>query len=274
MTIEVPFQLELDGGDATHHAIPAYDGFTSLAGFSLSLSLVSNYIETGKIRRRGEFTGRSAVKAFALEEGSVLSKFKVYLNGISALGEGVILSPEVGRDFLYDTFKRTIDRNLGIEPQAQTEELRRLERTRGGDLEALVAATEPSIKQAHSVIGDGARVMNIFGGSHQIGSFTPTTKQYVEGFYFDNTVKIRDFSVASFNVNTGHGGVFDNEIGRVVPIAMKTDILRRIRRIMSWGLDRYANGTGETVTLHYTTVLALDDTVKKYIIIGASRPGA
>ena len=273
MLVEVPFQLELDGGDASFHAMPAYDGYTSLAGFSLSLSLVANYIETGKIRRRGDFTGRSAVKAFALEEGSVLSKFRVYLDGISALGTSAQIAPEAGKALLYDTFKRTIDRNLGIEPQPQTAELRHLERTRGGDLEALVAATEPSVRQAHSVIGDGAKVMNIFGGTHQIGSFTPVTKHYVEGFYFDNTVKMRDFSVASFNVNSGHGGVFDNEIGRVVPFAMKADVLRRVKPIMSWGLDKYANGTGETVTLRYTTVLALDDTVKKYLIQAATRPG-
>lgn len=271
MFAEVPFEIQLDGGDASHHLLPAYDGYTALAGFSLSLSLITNYVETGTIRRRGEFVGRSAVKAYAISEGSVLSKFKVYLESIGGFA-GLNLSPSDATALLHDTVKRTIDRNLGIEPNPQTNSLKYLERTRGGDLEALVAATEPSIRQAHSVIGDGARVMNIFGGSHQIGSFDIGTKQYVEGFYFDNTIRQRDFSVASFNANSGHGGVFDNDLGRVVPFAMKTEVLRKVRPVFSWGLDQYANGTGEKISVKYTTVLALDDTVKKYQVIGATRP--
>lgn len=41
--VEIPFKVQFEGGEAAQHRVPAYDGYTSLAGFALTLSLVSNY---------------------------------------------------------------------------------------------------------------------------------------------------------------------------------------------------------------------------------------
>jgi hypothetical protein len=133
----VPFRLKLRGGDAEHHELPAYDGYMALAGFAWTLSLVTNYAETGQIRRRGTFEGRSSVKARVITDGSVVADFIANLSQNSELNS-VLTGIGIGltTNFLYDLLKRTINRNVGVEIAHQTDELNKLERTRGGDLEA------------------------------------------------------------------------------------------------------------------------------------------
>lgn len=272
MAFDIPFTVNLDGGDASSHQLPAYDGYMALAGLSLSLSLITNYVETGKIRHRGDFYGRSALKTGPLQQGSVVAEFVAQLAQVGALGTAGI-SAAAGSKFLYDVVKRTLDRNLGIEPTIQTDELAFLERRRGGDLEALVAAVEPSVRQSHSIIGDGAKVLNVLGGTHKLSTYDIKTKEYVEGTYEDKTIVEKDVSVSSFNVNSGHGGVFDFDLGRVVPIQLTKDTLDRAKGVLSWGLDQYANETGKRVSLKYYSILALDDRIKKYIVVDADIPG-
>jgi hypothetical protein len=53
----VPFRLVLTGETADEHQFQGYDGYMALAGFAWTLSLVSNYVETGEVRHRGDFPG-------------------------------------------------------------------------------------------------------------------------------------------------------------------------------------------------------------------------
>ncbi|RYF31947.1 MAG: hypothetical protein EOO38_31335, partial [Cytophagaceae bacterium] len=57
------FQLKLTGGLADRHEMEGYDGFNALASSAFALSLVANYVETGKIRHKGDFKLRHAVHA-------------------------------------------------------------------------------------------------------------------------------------------------------------------------------------------------------------------
>lgn len=272
--VDVPFSLRITGDQADFHELQAYDGFSSLAGFSLTLALVTNYVETGQIRHRGNFEGRSLVRATPIQEGSIVTDFVVRL-AKAAVGESLVNSPEAAAALLLDVTKRTIDRNLGIAPEPKTQALQQLEASskEAGALEALVAATEPSVKQTHNIIGSGAKAVDIFGGTRRLGIYDDKTKAYVNGTEIGRNVIIKDVSVASFNVNTGYGGVFDFDLKRVVPIAVNRDTLATAKSVLTWGINQYANGTGATVSLTFRPILALDGTVKKYLVIDAAIPG-
>src|SRR5580704_3921666 len=86
----IPFRLKLTGDTADQHQFQGYDGYMALAGFAWTLALVTNYAETGKIRQRGEFLGREAVRANAPAEGSIIADFTVWLeqNPAQILGLG------------------------------------------------------------------------------------------------------------------------------------------------------------------------------------------
>jgi hypothetical protein len=271
----IPFSLQLEGDDAEEHQLQAYDGYMALAGFAFTLSLVTNFVETGKIRHRGDFPGRGAVKAETTRPGSVIVPYVVELVQnpvVLTIAGGLTLN--VASNVLYDLMKRVIGRNLGEEVEAKSPQAAEIIERRGGDVEALVAAVEPSVRQTHSAIGNSSQVINIYGGAHVINKYNADTKRYVTQSVEDEVVREKLFSVASFNANSGHGSVFDFDLGRTVPIKLSKATLRANRAVLSWGLNEYANRTGRNVRLRYTRLLALDGTPKKYIIIEAEIPPA
>lgn len=273
MSFHIPFSLELEGDDADAHQLQAYDGYMALAGFAFTLSLVTNFVETGKIRHRGDFPGREAVKAELTRPGSVIVPFVVELAQnpvLLTIAGGLTLN--VASNVLYDLMKRVVARNLGEEVEPTTPQLEEVLASRGGDVEALVAAVEPSVRQTHSAIGAGSQVINIYGGKHVINRYNRETKAYVTQSVEDEKLREKNFSVASFNANSGHGSVFDFDLGRTVPIKMTKASLKNNRAVMSWGLNEYANRTGKNIAVKYTRLLALDGTPKKYVIVEASIP--
>ncbi|TKT72976.1 hypothetical protein YH63_016965 [Afipia massiliensis] len=265
----VPFRLKLTGDTADQHQFQGYDGYMALAGFAWTLALVTNYAETGKIRQRGDFLGRDAVRASTPTEGSILADFTVWLqqNPAEVLGLGGATASLL----LYDLVRRVISRNLGQDDSHQTPLLTQIIRRRGGDIEALVARVEPAIRQTHAVIGKGATRMQILGGHNIINTYNENTRDYVRLNIEDNQELEKDFSIAAFNVNSGYGSVFDNELGRTIPISMSREVLRRVSSIFTWGLDQYANKTGGRVSMRYTRILAMDGTPKRYIVLTAKR---
>jgi hypothetical protein len=273
MTELVPFRLRLTGDTADQHQFQGYDGYMALAGFAWTLALVTNYVETGKIRQRGDFLGRDAVRASAPTEGSIIADFVVWLQqnpaqvlGLSGASVGVAAST-----FLVDLVRRVIARNLGQNDSAQTPLLTQLLARRAGDVEALVAKVEPAIRQTHTVIGNGAKTMQILGGHNIINTYNEKTRDYVKLDMEDQQVSEKNFSVAAFSVNSGYGSVFDNDLGRTVPISMSKEVLRNVSQIFTWGLDQYANKTGGKISMRYSRILAMDQTPKRYIVLTAKR---
>lgn len=271
----VPFRLKLTGDTADKHQFQGYDGYMALAGFAWTLALVTNYTQTGRIRQRGDFPGRDAVQAIAPAKGSIIADFTVWVQqnpgqvlGLGSVGVGAGIGASA---FLYDLMQRVIARNLGQESQAETPLLTRLLEARSGDVEALVAKVEPSIRQTHAVIGHGAQKMQILGGHNIINTYDEDTRDYVKLNVEDDRIREKDFSVAAFNVNSGYGSVYDKDLGRTVPISMSKDVLRTVSSIFTWGLDQYANKTGGRVSMKYTRILAMDSTPKRYIVLSAER---
>ncbi len=277
MVEKVPFRLKLTGGTADQHQFQGYDGYMALAGFAWTLALVANYSETGKIRLRGDFPGRAAVRASAPTRGSIIADFTVFLQQNPALVFGVggaSLLGATASSFLYDLLGRVIARNLGKDTSPQTPLLSQLITRRGGEIEALVARVEPAVRQTHGVIGNGVAQMEILGGFNIINTYDEDTREYVRQSINDPVVRDGLFSVSAFNVNSGHGSVFDRELGRVIPISMSKEVLIRSGSVFTWGLDQYANKKKGNIEMKFTRVLAMDDTPKRYIVLSAAKLAA
>lgn len=268
----VPFRLKLTGGTADEHQFQGYDGYMALAGFAWTLSLAANYADTGKIRQRGEFDGRHAVRAKAPEEGSVIADFFVLLQNNPVEIFGPVVGAVGGTVLLSSLVRRVISRNLGED--SRDEALAQLLASRSGDVEALIAISEAPIRQAHSVIGNGAEKIDISGGINIINTFNKDTKEYVKQSIEDNTEITKKFSVSAFNANSGYGSVFDENLGHVVPFSMNQERLRKFRPVFSWGLDQYSNKTGGRISATFTRILAMDGRPKRYVIVRAERIAA
>lgn len=260
----VPFELRLTGSTADRHRFEAYDGFTAMAGFARVLTLTTHYVETGKIRQKGDFRGRHSVLASVPSEGSMRFPFLAALAENPAVALGVASASTA----LIALTRHVIRQNVGAE-SSDDDVMETVLANHPGDVAALVAISESPIRQAHSVIGHGADEIEILGGANLIGQFNYKTDAYVKEDVWDDDEIIRRVTVPSFNVNSGYGSVFDPEIGRVVPIQMHKAILDQYRTTFSWALDEYANGTGKGLEIRFTQILSLDGRPKKYQILGA-----
>ncbi len=266
------FSLRLTGGDAERHFFEGYDGYNSLAGFAWTLSLVANYVETGKIRQRGDFIGRHVVKGTLPKEGSVVADFLVLLSQhpkevFGAVGAGS------GSALMYALVKRVINQNLGDSSDDVSSVLAELGERREGDIDTLVAISEPAIRQTHAVIGNGASKIEIIGGTNLINTFDHSTEEYVKAEIKDDEIICKQVNVSSFNVNSGYGSVFDFDQGRNIPIAMTRDVLRETAEVFSFGLDAYARRANHQVKVCFKRVLAYDGKPKRYQIISAEKEG-
>jgi hypothetical protein len=192
----------------------------------------------------------------------------------SVLGIAGTVTLNMASNLIYDVVKRVIGRNIGKDDQPQSDLMKQLLGRRDGDIEALVAATEPSVRQSHSVIGNGAQIINIYGGSNVINKYDQATREYVVQNVEDREVHRNTFSVAAFNANSGHGSVFDFKLGRTIPIGMSREILREVSSVFSWGLDQYANRTDTHVSMKCWRILAMDGTPKRYVVVGAEKTDA
>lgn len=265
MAKAVRFNVTLQGSAADRHIFQAYEGFNSFAGISWTLTLVANYLETGRVRHKGNFQARDAVIATAPKGGSVVVDYIVNLASDPSIvfGSGVTVGSTV---LMRSLVQRVLSRNVG--GNSADSSLDPLLRRRGGDIEALVAATEPSVRQAHDVIGNGARQLSVTSGIN-LAKFNKKTKEYVRSTKDEGVAKTRHFTVTGFYGNSGHGSVFDKNLGRNVPFDMRAATLKRCGPVFSWGLDQYTNDTGQTVEITFTRLLAMDGTPKKYRIIDA-----
>lgn len=272
MTETASFQLRLTGDLTDEHKFQAYDGFSSLAGVAWTLSLVTNYVETATIRHRGNFVGRHAVLATPMRPGSLIADFSVLLQTNPGAVFGIALSGATASSLLYGLVHRVVTRNLGDSEQSLNQETKVLVEKKRGDVEALVAMTEPSLRQAHEVIGNGAEQIDWVAGFNTIAVLDGASKEYIKGSVYEDIVIEREVSVNGFYGNTGHGSVYDGAEGRVVPFGMSVDTLRAMGAIFSWGLDQYMNKTGKKIRIHFTRVTATNGRTKRYKVIHASIP--
>ncbi len=261
------FQLHLTGGLANKHQLEGYDGYRALASAAFAISLVSNYVETGKVRHKGEFAMRHAVRARPIRQGSLIADFEVPVS--DKIHESHGISGGTAKALLYGLMKFVIRSNIGTEAPILNPETEIAINNQGGNVAALVSAAEPSLRTSHDVIGDSATTVNWIGGINSIAQFDQASKNYMKDTIPENILLNKNVAVSGFLGNSGRGLVFDKDLGRNVYVTMNVETLGRVGTVFSWGLDEYMNRTGNLINIGYTRMIATDGRTKRYVIKNA-----
>jgi len=272
----VLLDVNFSGGLADAHRLPAYDGAKSLEGITRSLLIISNFLVEGRVRHR-EF-GRVPLtfNIVAQQPGSFQTIFEIAYT--TAVIGGPILQEVVtsaASELLADLIRTTVKRATGRDDGSPSPEFIRLDRERGGDLEALVDAVEPALRQSHTVINHG--VTNITINNYNYPSLPMArldrdTKGYMWDNVIDDAVRIKRFSIASFNANQGTGRAFDLEEGRSIPFRLAPDVDRQTVETLLNSIAHYTrrrrlgDNLASAIVILYTCVLSVDGRVKKITI--------
>ncbi|MBY5420824.1 hypothetical protein [Rhizobium leguminosarum] len=179
---------------------------------------------------------------------------------------------------LYDLFKVVYRRVTGGNEEAIPASVQELEAERGGDVAALIEAVEPSVRLGHNVINHGVMNINLnvqAAAPAPIVQFNPQTKQYMWESVINNDIRLKLFSMASFNANQGTGRAFDLEEGRSVPFELGPDVDRLSVDTLLGSISSYTrrkrlgDDLRSAVAVMYTSVEAADGRIKKIRILAA-----
>ncbi|WP_323785103.1 hypothetical protein [Thalassovita sp.] len=205
---QIELVVSLAGGKSDTHQVPAFTALDSAHAMSQALMMIIYFAQTGEIRRRNFKdldlqldlkTTRPGSYEFVFE----FSQFAPYL--IEAYGSGLANAS-------WKLIETVFNRATGLSGSKEIEEAEDDGRINAGDLGALIQATEPSVRRAHSAINHGSSNINIFvTGDDNTINLDAESKEYMYESIFNDETRSQRFLVTSFDGRNRTGRLFDLE---------------------------------------------------------------
>lgn len=198
--------LSLTGEAITSGRLQPYTALDSLAGSSQSITMITHFAQTGKVRRRNFKDIAVPVYFVGSRDGSIEIIFEI----------GEFAGELIVSGLLFELIKRVYRRCTGEEHyEVIDEEKDTLPESviESGDYEALVQAVEPSIRRGHTIINHGAKKINIYidGDKGQSVSLDKDTKEYMYADVFNEELRVQRFMITSFDGRAKSGRAFNLE---------------------------------------------------------------
>jgi hypothetical protein len=264
------FRVKYEGLYADQHLLPAHEGTMSIHGIARSLTLVTTYLSTGKVRKHAPFESPVGLFLKPARAGSFDTIYQLVAHPDLKVVIGD-LTIGVSAALIYDAIRVVFSRVTGTAAEPQTKSAERLFRQRPGDIAALEDAVEPSLREAHRVIGTGSNNIVIFGNHNQI-VFDRGTKDYITQSIMSEELESKEVSIASYHANNKSGRVYDFEFSRTIPFSLSSRAPKASALAIARSLTQYVGGQESKVLITYRKILAPDGKVKKYIIERATKP--
>jgi hypothetical protein len=198
----------LQGEESDFHSVPAFTALESAFAISQSLMMIVHFARSGEIRRRNFKDLDLDLNLKTTREGSFefvfeFSQIAPYI--ADAYGKGLANAS-------WKLIETVFNRATGLKGAEEIEEAESDGRINAGDLGALVQATEPSIRRAHSAINHGSANINVFinGDGNKI-VLDRESKEYMHESIFNDETRSQRFLVTSFDGRNRTGRLFDLE---------------------------------------------------------------
>lgn len=262
-----------DGDLASEHKLPANEASQSIYGITRSILIPTNYLFEGRVRRRRFDPHHFQVNIIAQRPGSFETVYEILFDPAVLTAAGAI-GAGVAANFLSDFITSLVKRATGGSASDRIEELEHSQALNSGDLAALVDAIEPSMRMAHVTIEQGAQIIQI-SGDNNIVNLNSATKRYVNHTVRNDEIRIRLFSVASFNSNTGYGRIYDSEERRTIPFQIPADFDANSVSALLHSFSNYArrrllgDENASLIAMTYRTIEDAEGTVKKILPVKA-----
>lgn len=241
-----------------------YDGSATLFGLAKTFLISSHFLVNEKVTFHAP--AARGVRCFlgTSKPGSWEQIVQIVLdNKEFALG----VAGAVSKDILKDFTKVVLTHGIGRPAKAATKYVRDLLRRRGSDFDALKEATEGPLRDAHRTIRDPRTNVRLATSDGQrVATFDVETKRYVTEVVVDTTHQEVSGTIASYNVNTRRGRIYDVRLGRTVPFELDKNLARDARLTITWSLDQRNNGRPGDVIAVVIRELTINDEVRRYRI--------
>ncbi|WMS42169.1 hypothetical protein RDV64_19190 [Acuticoccus sp. MNP-M23] len=269
MSENLYLRLKYTGDDARRHVLPAYYAGESLAGFSRIAEIALYYAAHGVVRYRRPRSEFFSIYVHPPRAGS----FESFLEIAGNLGGFTLLSgvpASLVAAATYDVLKYTLLRVTGRDAKPPLDVLAQPLSPHSANIEAVIDAVEPSARRFQNVIGDGANKIYVINAHGSTINFNDETKSYVNHSQNNREVRGKVFSVHSFNVNSGYGRVYDQELRRSIPFQIQETANPKTKSIIARSLNQYANEQESWINLTFTSIDGPRGRPKKILISNAN----
>ncbi|MBN9888343.1 hypothetical protein [Salipiger abyssi] len=266
--------VKLTGGLSETHSVPAFTALDSAHGISQALMMTVHFAQTGEIRRRNFKDLSTRVELKSIQAGSfefvfVFSQLAPYL--VDAYASGLANAS-------WKLIETVFNRATGLSGNSEIEEAESDGRINAGDLGALIQATEPSIRRAHSVINHGSSNINIFvnGDKNKI-ILDSESKEYMHENIFNDETRSQRFLVTSFDGRNRTGRLFDLELEQAFTFDLLNEADRKSLTVIADAAHAYALRQKGKFDEHmeavcaFTSVDAPDGRQKRLKVFAAAR---
>lgn len=249
-------RIKFEGAEADDHRLEAYEGIKSLEGLIRVARIATHYAATGEVRFRAPYSSLLEAQISQIRNGS----FEMLFDYASRMVDQVASSQ--AKTKAEALFNFLVKRGTG---QVEGEDLHVEGITiPSGDIAAMAEASESALKSAHRWIDQDDKTISVIDGDEST-QLNTGTKEYVEEEII-GPEDIRDVSVAAMNVNSRNGRVYLFDEYRTVPFYVHKEARPRTVRNLSRFLPKYADKTGETVSIRYRPIRHIDGRIKRLII--------
>lgn len=259
----INFKISYHNGDASDGRLDMYDASVSLQGFAKALSITTHaLLNEGEIRKKGNRIDGAKIYINPSRKGSFEELITIVVANQEAIGASVVAAA------FYDLVKWTWSKTLDLAYEPETPHVRKLQERIEPFIGDMEEALEIPLEQAHRPIkkfDDMTIVLKRQKAGEVITMNTETLKS-VSLQTDSNIISGITGNVTRYNILSGIGRLYDDELERTVPFMIHDDVTSRQKQLLTWSMHHAQNGDGGKLDFEVKRVRTAKGVIKRYLV--------
>ncbi len=269
---ELNFKISYTGGSADQGLLDIYDASVSTNGLARALSITTHaFINEGQIRKRAERVTGAKVYLHPPRKGSFEELVTIVFTDpvVQSIGASVIAAA------FWDFVKWTWSEAVGQQHEPETPFVRRLEDRVEPLIGEIGIALESPMASLHRPIENAAN-MEISISRPKVGEIVrlnQATMAYVNILDEEDPEDGIIGNVTKYNILSGYGRIFVDELDRTVPFDLDADISPDEKELLTRSSHDRNRGLDGKISLRASRVLTGRGELKRYKVFGVEWVG-
>lgn len=265
MTKRTVVTLRYEGQEADNGELNLYDSAESLKGLALTLGRIAHsFVNGNRLQKRGAHPHNADVFHVAAKKGCFEQVAEVEFQ--QAIVD--FMGPRKVVWNFWDYLNYTVSTAIGEDYEPTTEYVKQLAESDSSPFEEVAETIEEPLKRLHRPIIKNSVFTAAFVREDQEQIiFNMDSADYVETSDINDALEHFTGQVTRYNLNTGHGRVYVDELRRIIPFKIPNfDVNQIAHRAATASMNDKANRVGGERTLVAQRVTNAPGTTKRLIV--------
>jgi hypothetical protein len=259
-------------GDAEQGRLELYEAGRSIQGLARAVHISTHaLLNNGDVRSHGNRTQGAEVYIQPSQRGSFVELVNVVIDNAFVVGIG---GSVVGNAF-YDMLGYAWNNAVGRETQPQTPYVRNMAARRQELAEELAASLEAPLEEFHRPVKrqEEMQIQLARTRGQEIIRLDNNTRTYVSTRARGDTIPRVLGNVTRYNILSGFGRFYEDEIGETVPFNLDGELPAREVQLISWSLDQANRGQDGKVLFDVVPIVNARGETRRYLITAVNEVG-